>query len=216
MKNIVLAQEILNAVQSLQNVPNSELERDLVLQKIRDLYSLIKNEMPAVASASFQQQTPNVIAIEEPSKKMESEVSQKVTETVIPEIEKPVMEKIEELQPKISPIEKEKSASLNDRFSNPSTPLHEQIQKSTGLNDRFVPGDLKALIDLNKQVVLTNELFKGNGAAFMKAVTQLNQSASYDQALAIASILQQEMVWNKDSQAARLLDKLLRQKFGKA
>lgn len=109
------------------------------------------------------------------------------------------------------------AASLNDVYAGEERSLNERLSgdKRPALNDRAGLKDLKSMIDFNKQYVLTNELFKGDGQAFQTAISRINEAPTIEAAFEyIKTDLLPKYKWSGEMQSARLFDKLVRQKFG--
>ncbi|MFN8277830.1 MAG: hypothetical protein U0T84_10115 [Chitinophagales bacterium] len=205
MQNSDLARYILIQCQRLDQGQLPAIERDILLEKIRILYDAIQrgamrnqnDPEPEVVSivAEAVTSSPSVVLVEE--KKEKQPVSEEVIETSKSQIPEPTKH------------------SLNEIYSGTATnePLHQQVTANQGINEQFAAGDLKALIDLNKQIVLTKDLFQGDGTAFLRVIEALNGAVTFQQANDMLQQFQQSFQWNKDTQAARLMDKLVRIKF---
>lgn len=205
MQNSDLARHILQCCERLDQGALPAIERDMLLEKIRILYESIQN------GAVLIKNNP------------EPQVRNLVTQTVIssPQIE--IVEATKEdlnvtseaVETPQKQVQEPSKHSLNEIYSGAANnqPLHQQVTANQGINEQFVTGDLKALIDLNKQVVLTQDLFQGDSSAFLRVINTLNSAVTFEQACTLMQEFQQSFRWNKDTQAARLLDKLVRLKF---
>ena len=218
MERTQLAQEIL----SLVSQPKiAAIEKDLLLEKLRKLYEVVKNDLTNDnKKTDLQTETlEEILCIEkiEPAKETMSLEQQQVA-TVVQKNEPLIPLKKEVLKQENIAVEQnvKTGGSLNEVFSKPITSLNQQLETLTaGLNEKLAAKDLKTLIDLNKQFVLTNELFAGNSNAFLEAVNHINQLETIEIAFAyITDKLQPQYQWKKEWQATRLFDKLVRQKFG--
>ena len=212
----------------------SEIERDILLEDLRSLYLLVKGnvakpiqpvviEQPKVEDVA----KPVVKIIEEPVAPVEEEKPVEVP--VVAEVK--VEEKFEAVQPvqqsRPEPIHIEfvkeepkvkTGSSLNEIFAGEEKSLNTKLsgeKKPSALNDHVLHKDLKSMIDFNKQYVLTQELFKGDGQAFNAAITHINDVQTIEDAFEyIKTELMPKYNWKGDMQSARLFDKLVRQKFG--
>lgn len=138
-------------------------------------------------------------------------VIKKEVEEVRPE---PVAETINAVMEVNTPVSKATSlnekikstGSLNEKVKSAGTEVHKRITSSRNLKD---------LIDLNRRFVFVSELFKGNGEAFSKAVTQIDEMKDYQSA---ESYLKNDLIlgygWIETDQSAKLFRKLVKQKFG--
>jgi hypothetical protein len=250
----------------------SDIERDILLADLRELYTLAKGQATIwkpIAPAAPEIKAPLAPTVEkvetpiikEPIVKSPEEVKppleekrespveaiSAITEPVITGVveevkeDLPVMQKkeavteakdeaplfIEKKEEIVSnrihydqgvPVRGPKVSSLNEVFSGTDKSINAVSgsgEKKRELNDRASHRDLKSLIDLNKQHVLTSELFKGDSAAFQSAISHINDSPTIEGAFEyIKTELLPKYKWNGDMQSARLFDKLVRQKFG--
>lgn len=106
-------------------------------------------------------------------------------------------------------------ASVNDMVR-PYQTLNERI-KGSGKEIHKVLSlkPLKDMIDLNKKFVLVNELFKGDSAAFGKAVQDIDSFESYDDAKRyVQNGLAADFGWDANSQTVRMFVKMVKQRFG--
>jgi hypothetical protein len=199
----------------------SEIERDILLEDLRSLYLIAKGNI-SIKQVPVEQ--ANIAVVEE------KPVTPVQPEAVIATVtEHPVVEMVKETPPKedkkperteqvASPEQiKTKPSSLNEIFAGEEKSLNERLSgdKKPALNDQAARKDLKSMIDFNKQYVFTNELFKGDSAAFQSAISRINDSPTIEAAFEyIKTDLLPKYQWNGEMQSARLFDKLVRQKFG--
>ena len=212
----------------------SEIERDILLEDLRSLYLLVKGTVASPALPVVIEQPkveevakPIVKIIEEPVVPVEEEKPVEVPEVIVAKVE----EKVEAVQPvqqsRPEPIHIEfvqeepkvkTGSSLNEIFAGEEKSLNTKLsgeKKPSALNDHVLHKDLKSMIDFNKQYLLTNELFKGDGHAFNNAINHINDVQSIEEAFEyIKTELMPKYNWKGDMQSARLFDKLVRQKFG--
>jgi hypothetical protein len=205
----------------------STIEKDLVKMQLLECYELVLNknvthDAPAntevvatsfVASPTLNTQTDNVeinpfiAEIEEPTpiETKQTIVEPKIEQDVSEVKASPLTAKTDEAESIHEHFEHE-GASLNDKF---------QLTVNKGLNEKTAQGDLKKLIDFNRQFVFIQELFNNDATAYMRTIEHLNNSASLEEAFAY---LNKEIVhfykWRPDLQSVKLFEKLVRQKFG--
>jgi len=206
-----------------QNLP--EIERDILLDDLRVLYALLK-QTDVVAKKEIEMATilpqdtikeevlevetkEEIIAQEpvlSPPLRLQEEVIISVEEVIHPR-----QIKIPETQVKVA-------MPLNEIFSAKEQSLNEKlspVELKKALNDQVVSNDLKSLIDFNKQIAITRELFGGDAAAYALAISKINSLSDIQQAFNfVTNELMVQFKWDKESQTVRLFDKLLRQKFG--
>jgi len=106
-------------------------------------------------------------------------------------------------------------ATVNDMVK-PYQTLNERI-KGSGKEIHKVLSlkPLKDMIDLNKRFVLVNELFKGDSAAFSKAVQDIDSFENYDDAKRyVQNGLASQFNWDATSQTVRMFVKMVKQRFG--
>lgn len=214
----VLLNRIHISLKKLQETNLPEIERDILLEDLRVLYGLLKETNPLVekaAPSTFIQEQVEVIPVaveeklivtnHEPELPKVAVVEIKENEKKVPELEKVQLET--NINVPLNEIFSTKEQSLNERLS------PQEVKKA--LNDQVASRDLKTLIDFNKQIALTKELFNNDATAFATAIAKLNASTDIQQAFDfVTKELVVQYKWDKESQAVRLFDKLLRQKFG--
>jgi hypothetical protein len=226
------ANNIIARLQELKKgIANSQLsviDTDLIKKQLLDCYELLlSNNQHATSIAennSNELPTPvqqtEVVAITE-----KEEINPFVA--VIEDEEKPKViqptevQEIKEEKDLDSPLpgmlKKDNAESINEHFEHDGASLNDRFQLSVnkGLNERSSQGDLKKLIDFNRQFVFIQELFNNDATAYMKTIEHLNNSASLEAAFAY---LNKEIVhfykWRPELQSVKLFEKLVRQKFG--
>jgi hypothetical protein len=224
----------------LETTSLTTIERDLIKSKLLSLYEKVSLsnpvQMPIVPT--LEQSTPpalEVPKVELTPMPVEEKTLPKVEEpvAVVEKIVEPVIERVPaptiveapvqtsqkfkrwryKKQPPSAPY---KEVSLIDRLSETDNSLMGKFTTSSkGLNDNVTEGDLKKLIDFNRQFVFIQELFGNDPKAYMEAINRLNTIQTIEEAV---KYINQELVpkynWNKDLQSLKLFDKIIRQKFG--
>jgi hypothetical protein len=225
----------------LETTSLTTIERDLIKSKLLSLYEKVSLsnpvQMPIVPT--LEQSTPPALEVpkveltpmpveEKTLPKVEEPVAvvEKIVEPVIERVpaptivEAPVVADIPEVQKvavqETPPSAPYKEVSLIDRLSETDNSLMGKFTTSSkGLNDNVTEGDLKKLIDFNRQFVFIQELFGNDPKAYMEAINRLNTIQTIEEAV---KYINQELVpkynWNKDLQSLKLFDKIIRQKFG--
>lgn len=214
----VLLNRIHISLKKLQETNLPEIERDILLEDLRVLYGLLKETNPVVekvAPFTFVQEQMEVIPV--------AVVKKPIVANQEPELSKVAVEEIKEYEKKVPELEKVQpetslNVPLNEIFSAKEQSLNERLgpqEVKKALNDQVASRDLKTLIDFNKQIALTKELFNNDATAFATAIAKLNALKDIQQAFDfVTKELVVQYKWDKESQAVRLFDKLLRQKFG--
>lgn len=222
-----LSERISGYCQKMLEGNLQEIERDILLDDIRKLYLLVKDYLPVqknpeqtgmpkseilVLSEKPQQ---NEIRTAEPQTNKETDLIVQTPVITVREqkVEEPAFSFAFESEQEV----KVKPVSLNEIFSGEQRTLNQKHANTAkpALNDHAARTDFKGLIDLNKQYVLTNELFKGDSIAFQEAIRRINEAPGIEAAFEyIKTELLPKYKWSSDMQSARLFDKLVRQKFG--
>lgn len=230
--------EKINALAGLSSFPNlSKLELDLFQQHLRDLYALIdnaKNADKAVAplvqhkvttvtkeTTTEKKPAPQIVIEEQPMIVQKEEtpalVNQVVAETVNPTLVNTIPPVQEVPVVEAPPVRVQKvgeQKTINERVSGTGS-LNEKWKNDTAeLHQKIAGKQLKELLDLNKRIAITSELFKGSSEQFGAAIAELDGSVNFESAEVLFNQLAEKNNWSADSQAVRLLHKLLRQKFG--
>ena len=220
----------------------SEIDRDILLADLRELYTLAKDTTTTTVVKKVETQEVAKEVVKEipevPVVKAETHIqpprtlSEPILIPVLEEVEivVPTVHKTEVLEAPVeivtkrihyhegSPVRGPKTGSLNEVFVGEEKSINTLLSgsdKKKALNDALSGKDLKSLIDLNKQHVLTRELFDGDAAAFQTAISHINSCATIEAAFEyIKTTLMPKYQWNSELQSTRLFDKLVRQKFG--
>lgn len=215
--------EKINALAGLSSFPNlSKLELDLLQQHLRDFYELIDNAKNTTVTVTTPAVNPVVAAVNEPAIVAQKEETPPTKQQIETAKENPVQvtqrSKVQEL-PVVDVAVKQVSKrteqkTINERVSGTGS-LNEKWKNDTAeLHQKIAGKQLKELLDLNKRIAITSELFKGSSEQFGAAIAELDRSVNFESAEVLFNQLAEKNNWNADSQAVRLLHKLLRQKFG--
>ncbi len=220
--------QILGLKKSLIGISLSVIERDLIKKQLLECYELLLletevNTQSPVVEKSYtaelikHEKEQTVVANEEINPFV-AVLEEEVNQEIVPPVKTPPLpvEKKEESSI-VNLSKKEESESINEHFENDGGSLNDRFQLTVnkGLNERTSQGDLKKLIDFNRQFVFIQELFNNDATAYMKTIEHLNNSASLEEAFAY---LNKEIVhfykWRPELQSVKLFEKLVRQKFG--
>ena len=228
MEITLFIQKIQSLESDLESVSLSSVEKDILLKKIAALYESLLLRKTAISP-----EKPVAEALE--ATKPETPIVEEKT-ILIEETKEPLPEKkLEVIQPEIHGSEPEKMAinaeipnskveekneiktthSLLDAKSEKSS-LNERFQtKEVGLNERASQGDLRKMLDFNRTILFTTELFAKDSVAFSKTIDKLNAAQTLEEAF---TFLNNEIIhtykWKPDSESVRLFEKMVRQKFG--
>lgn len=206
-------QTITDLKTQINKVELNAIEKDIVKSNLASVYELLmSNEAISKPNADSTDQQVSTTIEETREAKTEEIIIDLTENSVDNQVKdlKPINEEVE--KPEISTqIEQaffdtiEKSQTLADKFSS----------YSKGLNERASEGDLKKLIDFNRQFVFIQELFGNDPTAYTEAIHKINSSATLNEAIAYVN---QQLIprfnWNKDMPSVKLFDKILKQRFG--
>jgi hypothetical protein len=181
-----------------ENIPDIEI--DLALQKLRNLYELL------LIMKKSQEDTPP-----EP---LTTEIPQAVT-APIPDI--PATPPVAEAP--VTPTGKntgkhKETKTLSDQFKGKTT-LYESLHQNTAREaDTFIHAkpvtDVLSAIGINDRFTFIRELFNNDTAAFENTVKILNDSASFNDAY---NYMIQRFNWDMDSETVQDLLGVIRRKF---
>ncbi|MCW5907041.1 MAG: hypothetical protein KIS94_04225 [Chitinophagales bacterium] len=198
----------------------SQLELDLLKSYLREMYEALDD------AAIMQTEEAPVIPLKvEKAETLQPELL--VADKEQPTEQKPmdvkpekIVNKVEELQAKqVAETQKEMltsvKASINE-IVKPAQTLNEKVKgKPVEVHHRFASKALKDMVDLNKRFVFVSELFKGDADGFSEAVKYIDSLETYNTAQQyLAETLLRKYGWDETSQAARLFNKMVKQKFG--
>jgi hypothetical protein len=213
-----------------------QIEIDIILSNIRDLYSKYR-ALEKLNKPSEPVTEP--IITEVPTE----EITQKpdVKETVVVAEEKVVVEEIKaevivpEAEEKIPPETnqpqkktKVKTPSVDlfsshttvaDKFKDEKKSLNEKLSSSN--TDKSIAAklqknpikDLKNAIGINEKFKFINELFEGNLQKYNDGIAQLNHFGNMDEAIRFLSVLTEEFSWDKENEAYKELSELVTRRY---
>lgn len=233
-------QKIDYFTEKLINEPQvSEIELDIVLEKIRHLYDCLLDIKPGRTNHQ-----PEIQMIPEPekekaktpapapefSKELEFEAEPEI-QNIAPPVEKVAAPARAETQA-VQPPEKEKIPADTIRQTQTikveATSLAESlITKNSSLNDAFAKdrpivsnfsstmqntpiSNLKSAIGVNDKFLFIRELFMGNVDLYNQTIDILNKAANFNEAF---NYVDSKFSWKRDNPVTQKLFELLRRKY---
>ncbi|MEE9462598.1 MAG: hypothetical protein V3V53_12245 [Bacteroidales bacterium] len=190
--------EMISRMKTEGPVPSIEI--DIVLEKIRNLYTDVSNlkelNLPAAKPVKVKDEKPSKVQVEEPAK--QDKVQEEKT-VVKPE------NKVSEEPATIADKFKGGKKFINERFGDngnrqdlssklQSKPIQD-IGTSLGLNDRFK---------------LINELFKGDKDSYLRTIDILDGASNFNEAF---NYISTSYDWDMEDDSVQMLLDLVRRKF---
>jgi hypothetical protein len=190
--------EMISRMKTEGPVPSIEI--DIVLEKIRNLYTDVSNlkelNLPAAKPVKVKNEKPSKVQVEEPAK--QDKVQEEKT-VVKPE------NKVSEEPATIADKFKGGKKFINERFGDngnrqdlssklQSKPIQD-IGTSLGLNDRFK---------------LINELFKGDKDSYLRTIDILDGASNFNEAF---NYISTSYDWDMEDDSVQMLLDLVRRKF---
>ncbi len=218
----------------------SLLERDLVLEKLRQLYDSLlfdkqlpqkeqSKPLPEKPKEEIRKKETTKEEVIEDTTEMEMELQQEQDELVIEEVEEEqyvdVQAEVEE-QEEPMPEPPAIPDTRHDKHEAHATPLGEKyLSQKKYRNETLAHNgkkdmasvfqnkpieDLGKAIGINEKFLFTKELFGGNAELYAKSIKQLNEFADINDALIY---IQDNFSWDNDNDAANRLIDLIRRKL---
>ncbi len=232
--------DLLNKINRAVENPSfpgiSKLERDLLMQYIRELY---ENVDELFITPEVEQKTPlqevvttEPVLIKRPVIRPNENllISEEVKEEKVAPADK--HEKVVITRPavvaqaEVKPVQKT-DTKIERTIQTPASSINESIKAGGTLNEKLrttasvemhkklASKPLKELIDLNKKFVLLNELFKGNTEAYSSAIAHIDTLSDYETAQTYVNTqLAANYFWDESKQSTRMFAKLIKLKFG--
>jgi len=190
--------EMISRMKTEGPVPSIEI--DIVLEKIRNLYTDVSNlrelNLPAAKPVKVKEEKPAKVQVEEPAKQDKLQEEKTV---VKPE------NKVSEEPATIADKFKGGGKFINERFGDngnrqdlssklQSKPIRD-IGTSLGLNDRFK---------------LINELFKGDKDSYLRTIDILDSASNFNEAF---NYISTSYDWDMEDDSVQMLLDLVRRKF---
>ena len=227
-------QRVLQIVEESEGVAAlSDLERDIILAELRELYSEVKF---GVATHENSCDKSIVAPIAEPVVSVEP-VAEPVVEPVAEPVVEPAVELVEEPaveEPVVAAVEKEeKISTLHSPLSTPKrspllslyedapTPVvgeqfcekqsvADSIACPKGVAESTPVASLRAAIGVADRFLLINELFAGDSNAYESAIEVLDAQPSLDDCVIYIS---ENYSWRANAEGTKLIMTLLQRKY---
>lgn len=209
----ILRHKIIAQLQEASYPAFSKIERDLLLQRLRELYELLsESPEPATIAPTVQPLTPPV---------SQEVVKTLITEPVVKEV-KPVPQQEEETNlfqvdgvSELTTVAEHNTSAipLNERINiNPT--LNEKLKTITGeLHSKVAVKPLKDLIDFNRRIALVNDLFAGDTTLYNQTIAELDSLTTLHEAEELVKQKLPNLDLSNAGQSGKLLGMLLKQRF---
>ncbi len=195
--------EIISRMKTEGPVPAIEI--DIVLEKIRNLYTDVSNlkelNLPAakpvkVKDEKVKDEKPAKVQVEEPAKQ----------------------DKVQEEKTMVKPetIETEEPATIADKFKGGKKFINERFGDNGNRQDLSSKLQSKPIRDigtslgLNDRFKLINELFKGDKDSYLQTIYKLDSASNFNEAF---NYISTSYDWDMEDDSVQLLLDLVRRKF---
>lgn len=216
-------EDLLKGFSESEKIP--EIEIDLTLQKLRNLYELmlaIKKPQEAFAAVATAVTTTVAATVKntETQKTTKTLTDEHVTVTDIPVTTRipansasPIVVPANTAAVTSTKTTRE-TQTLSDQFKSPTTlheSLHEAFSKDGDLLRHSKPvSDLMTAIGINDRFTFVRELFGNDAQAFETTIKNLNDAQSFNDAY---NFMIQHFEWDMDSETVQMLLDIVRRKF---
>jgi hypothetical protein len=185
--------------------PVSVIEIDIVLEKIRDLYTDVSNlkgqsltakKVKKVKSGKVKPEKPAMVQAEEPAK------------------QDGVQEELTSIKPEN--MVSEEPATIADKFKGEKKFINERLGdngKRTDLSSKLQSKpirDIGTSLGLNDRFKLINELFKGDKETYQQTVKILDSATNFNEAF---NYINTSYDWDMEDESVQMLLDLVRRKF---
>lgn len=210
-----------------------DIEKDLILNKLQEVYSIIKFSASTIATASAGKNVEKITKAtankqeelleidsnkdDEVTSQFEKEIAKQIESVKAPEVSPEIVdEKINKATGKEEVSKKESRKTLADLYGT-GTPLinevlAEKIRKkdlSSVLQSKPIDS-LEHAIDINAKFLFVRELFFNNVQLFEKTIRILDSASTFNDAF---NYLQQQFIWNYESETVQRFLELVRRRF---
>ena len=199
MLNIIKQLEnIKGQLSQLKNIP--PVEKDLLLEKIRDLYLAV-----------MVMDLPPIIPVREETFELEPEIIEKPAKTEAATETKTTSQRSKQQESKQPEPE-----IIADRFQGETTFINEHLAQRSGTEDlssrlQSKPiDDLATAIGINDKYKLIRELFNGNTEIYNQTIEKLNNAPNFNEAF---TYINSSFGWELEDEAVQFLLDLVRRKF---
>ncbi len=200
--------EALSATQATAQNAEPEVEIELILddetEEIEETAASIEATVEETIEQAIEETTEEIVpetATEEIPTIEQTSEEETIAEPTSEEI---TIEETTIEEPTIEETVKEEPAKEEH-----TTPVQHTIPTQTTLFGPAVT-DIRQAISLGDRFLFQRELFAGNGELMQHTLDDLNQLASYEEALAY---IQEKFSWDIESTAVKLFDNVLKRRF---
>lgn len=234
-KEIILQKlsEIKEILETKTSESLPEIEKDLILKKLQEVYSIIKfsgstatassaGENEKIISKATTEKQEDILEIDsdkanefasQSEAKTEKQMDTEKTTAASPEI---VEKKLSKVTGKEEPAKTEDKKTLADLYGTGTPLVNEVLAEKMRRKDlssilQSKPIDsLEHAIDINAKFLFVRELFFNNVQLFEKTIRVLDTAHTFNDAF---NYLQQHFFWNYESEAVQRFLDLLRRRF---
>ena len=191
------------AVQTVAQAEEPEIEIELVMEDDDD-------EAPAEIETAEQFDQPDTLEILEDTIEPEP-IIEPIVEPIIEPVVEPAVEPEPEPAPVVAPMEPEPELKVEPKVEPAPAPKVEArpAPQQTSLFGPMVT-DIRQAISLGDRFLFQRELFAGNGELMQKALDQLNNCSTFDEAM---EYIRDSFDWDMESTAVQLFENVLRRRF---
>ena len=190
--------EMISRMKTEGPVPSIEI--DIVLEKIRNLYTDVSNlkelNLPAAKPVKVKDEKPSKVQVEEPAKQ----------------------DKVQEEKAVVKPENKvsEEPATIADKFKGGKKFINERFgdngnrqDLSSKLQSKPIQ-DIGTSLGLNDRFKLINELFKGDKDSYLRTIDILDGASNFNEAF---NYISTSYDWDMEDDSVQMLLDLVRRKF---
>ncbi len=190
--------EMISRMKTEGPVPSIEI--DIVLEKIRNLYTDVSNlkelNLPAAKPVKVKDEKPAEVQVEEPAKQ----------------------DKLQEEKTVVKPENKvsEEPATIADKFKGGKKFINERFgdngnrqDLSSKLQSKPIQ-DIGTSLGLNDRFKLINELFKGDKDSYLRTIDILDGASNFNEAF---NYISTSYDWDMEDDSVQMLLDLVRRKF---
>ena len=190
--------EMISRMKTEGPVPSIEI--DIVLEKIRNLYTDVSNlkelNLPAAKPVKVKDEKPSKVQVEEPAKQ----------------------DKVQEEKTVVKPENKvsEEPATIADKFKGEKKFINERFGDNGNRQDLSSKLQSKPILDigtslgLNDRFKLINELFKGDKDSYLRTIDILDSASNFNEAF---NYISTSYDWDMEDDSVQMLLDLVRRKF---
>lgn len=204
-------EKILSKYSSLDEFP--PIERDLVLEKLRNLYNSFsfpgsaekEKQIPDSKKGSLEEKSPGNIPADEKKEKKKD-----VQETDLLTIDAEDKDSTEDADT----LKEDKYTIVAEKYKKSDTSLHETIANSkeadiaSTLQSKPI-SNIASAIGVNDRFLFINELFKGDTDQYNQTIKVLNDAANFNEAY---NYIFEHFDWDMDSDIVQKILELVRRK----